>query len=175
MHDRWLNAQKLHAGNMTMHGGEMRLAVVTSYDPTKVAVKAMIQPEGVQSGWIPVACDGVGQAAVIVPPSINDQIIVIPQEGDAQQWVMIGRLFSNAAPPPQSTFTNAPIQPGEIGIFAGSTMLHLKADGAWLKGDFHVTGAVVAGYGTGDQVGLQSHKHGTGSAAAGTIAPTAGT
>jgi hypothetical protein len=28
-----------------------------------------------------------------------------------------------------------------------------------VKGDLHVTGAVIAGYGTGDQVGLQTHRH----------------
>jgi hypothetical protein len=38
-----------------------------------------------------------------------------------------------------------------------------------------VAGAVIAGYGGGDQVALQTHKHGTGSAAAGTVAPSAGT
>jgi phage gp45-like len=44
-----------------------------------------------------------------------------------------------------------------------------------ITGDLHVTGAVIAGFGGGDQVGLQTHQHGTGSAAAGTVAPTAGT
>jgi phage gp45-like len=44
-----------------------------------------------------------------------------------------------------------------------------------ITGDLHVTGAVIAGYGGGDQAGLQTHQHGTGAAAAGTVAPTAGT
>ncbi len=44
-----------------------------------------------------------------------------------------------------------------------------------VNGDLRVTGQVFAGYGGADQVGLQTHKHGTGSAAAGTVAPTAGT
>jgi phage gp45-like len=42
-------------------------------------------------------------------------------------------------------------------------------------GDLHATGAIIAGYGTGDQAGLQTHRHGTGTNAAGTVAPTAGT
>jgi phage gp45-like len=50
---------------------------------------------------------------------------------------------------------------------AGSPML--------VTGDLHVTGAVIAGYGGADQVGLQTHKHGTGTAAAGTVVPTPST
>lgn len=42
------------------------------------------------------------------------------------------------------------------------------------NGDIHATGAVIAGYGGGDQVGLQTHRHGTGTPAAGTVVPTAG-
>ena len=44
-----------------------------------------------------------------------------------------------------------------------------------IAGDLHVTGAVIAGYGGADQVGLQTHKHGEGTAAAGTTSPTAST
>lgn len=43
-----------------------------------------------------------------------------------------------------------------------------------LTGDLHVTGEVVAGFGGSDQVGLQSHVHGHGTAAAGTTTPSAG-
>lgn len=47
-------------------------------------------------------------------------------------------------------------------------------------GDFHVTGAVIAGYGGADQVGVQTHKHtqgvdGHGDTEVPTDAPTAGT
>lgn len=44
-----------------------------------------------------------------------------------------------------------------------------------LNGDLHVQGDVIAGYGGGDSVTLQNHRHGTGTAAAGTVVPTAGT
>jgi phage gp45-like len=49
-----------------------------------------------------------------------------------------------------------------------------------VTGDLHVTGAVIAGYGGADQVGLQTHKHtqgddGHGDSEVATNAPTAGT
>lgn len=56
--------------------------------------------------------------------------------------------------------------------FAGTT--------ATLKGDLHVTGAVIAGFGGGDQVGVQTHTHmqpvdSHGDTEAPTNPPTAGT
>jgi hypothetical protein len=39
-------------------------------------------------------------------------------------------------------------------------VLTLRDDGiATLQGNLHVTGAIIAGFGTGDQVGLQTHGH----------------
>lgn len=66
-------------------------------------------------------------------------------------------------------------------------VLEMKADGTHVTGDFFVTGkitadgdvnskaAVVAGLGGADQISLQTHKHGTGTPAAGTSVPTPGT
>ena len=58
--------------------------------------------------------------------------------------------------------------------------LHNNGNITISNGNLHVTGAVIAGYGTGDQVGLQSHVHtqpadSHGDAEAPTAAPTAGT
>jgi hypothetical protein len=61
---------------------------------------------------------------------------------------------------------------------AGQTLTLAVAGGATATltaAGWEVTGVVVAGAGTGDQVGLQTHRHGTGTAAAGTVAPTPGT
>lgn len=44
-----------------------------------------------------------------------------------------------------------------------------------ITGDLHVSGAVIAGFGGGDQVGLQTHRHGTVSPASGTVTPSPGT
>lgn len=44
-----------------------------------------------------------------------------------------------------------------------------------ITGNLTATGAITAGKGGGDQVGLQTHRHGVGTAASGTIAPTPGT
>ena len=65
-----------------------------------------------------------------------------------------------------------------------SGALVLEMDGANgrvnILGDLHVSGAVIAGYGGGDQIGLQTHKHtqpndGRGDSEQPTNPPTAGT
>jgi phage baseplate assembly protein gpV len=56
-----------------------------------------------------------------------------------------------------------------------NTQVTLSAPTVLVQGDLHVTGQIVGGSGGGDQVTLSSHQHGTGTPAAGTVAPTAGT
>ena len=72
--------------------------------------------------------------------------------------------------------------PGDAGLYAQGCLFHLTAGGILvtgnvthtgnytLNGDLHVTGAVIAGYGGSDQVGLQTH-----TSTASTVKPTAGT
>lgn len=63
----------------------------------------------------------------------------------------------------------------------GNCVLTISDSGtATLQGNLHVTGAIIAGFGTGDQVGVQTHTHTQGADSHGdaevpTNAPTAGT
>jgi phage gp45-like len=75
------------------------------------------------------------------------------------------------------------------GLLDGQSVMHdmwghsllMSATGVALIGNLTVTGAITAtggitaGFGTGDAVTLQGHKHGTGAAATGTVPPSAGT
>lgn len=56
-----------------------------------------------------------------------------------------------------------------------NTQVTIAAPTVVVQGDLNVSGQVIGGFGGGDQVGLLTHKHGTGNAAAGTVPPTAGT
>jgi hypothetical protein len=52
------------------------------------------------------------------------------------------------------------ISPSGIAVTAsGSLPITLTAETTVVNGDMHVTGAVIAGYGGNDQVGLQTHEH----------------
>jgi phage gp45-like len=65
-------------------------------------------------------------------------------------------------------------------LTAGGPTVHCAGQPMTVTGDLHVTGAVIAGYGGADQVGVQTHVHkqaadGHGDAEADTNAPEAGT
>ncbi len=60
----------------------VRMAVVTSFDPDAYAAKVQIQPEGVETGFLPVASPWVGNGwGMFCPPSPGDVVDVHFQEG----------------------------------------------------------------------------------------------
>lgn len=70
---------------------------------------------------------------------------------------------------------------GKIVLSAPSAEVDITAPTLVLTGDLRVSGNITAigditaGQGTSDQTGLRTHQHGTGTPAAGTVPPTAGT
>jgi phage baseplate assembly protein gpV len=109
---RFLNGLRVNANGLDMASAETRMGTVTSVDPTNYAVRVMIQPEGVLSGWLPVPTPWIGTAH---PPSPGDQVKVSFQEGDAEHGIVEGRLYSTGTLAP--TVAGAPAQSGEWLIF----------------------------------------------------------
>ena len=75
-------------------------------------------------------------------PSPGDQVLVVPQEGDVEQGVVIGGIFSTKQTPP--------IAPaGEFWlVHASGSSLKLCNDGTVrVHGDLHVSGDVYDGIG----------------------------
>ena len=64
---------------------------------------------------------------------------------------------------------------GSTVVIDASGNLQIVAPTVTISGNLLVSGAVTAGAGGVDQIGLQSHRHGTGTNAAGTVSPTPGT
>lgn len=71
---------------------------------------------------------------------------------------------------PTAVLVTAPV----IGMTA-TTGIAITTPTLALTGDFTATGNITGGSGGADQVGLRTHRHGVGTAAAGTVAPSAGT
>lgn len=94
---------------------------------------------------------------------------------DVADGIYVGGCLS-AAPDQYLIFTSSGIKIAD----KNGNVIETKSDGVHVTGTLFATniqasGSVIAGSGSGDQVSLQTHKHGTGTAAAGTIAPTPGT
>ena len=146
-----------------------RHALVQSVDPNTHSVRLLIQPEGLLTGWVPDASAFAtgGGYGVVSPLSPGDQVVVVHAHGDADEPVIVGRLFSTVDMPPVSPATGKPVGPGEFAAFTAGAWLHIQggeihaqASRFVLKGDMELdgklttTGDVVAG-----TVSLQQHRN----------------
>lgn len=147
MIDLLSNAIKSHAASLDQSTGQIKYGTVTSVNTQTGMARVMIQPDSVLSGWLPVLTQWIGDGwGMICPPSPGDQVLLVPQEGDVEQGIIIGRVFSRQSMPPA-----APV--GELWLVHKSgSSLKLCNDGTIrVTGDLHVAGDVY------DQVGPLSH------------------
>ncbi len=97
------NQIKAGAAGLDGHVGGARFGLVSSFDPSAYSVRVLIQPENVLTGWLPVLSPWVGAgwglAAPLVPGS---QVLVLAQEGNAEQGVVLGAIWSAVDAPLQA-------------------------------------------------------------------------
>lgn len=149
-------------------------------------------PHGIIFG-VPYCRIQGGENAVIIDPGVGDNGLVgfcsrdissvkatraQANPGSRRQFdwadaIYIGGML-NGTPTNYIAFS-----PGVITIHS-PTKVRIEAPLVEATGDLHVTGAITAGYGGGDQIGLQSHTHTQGNDSHGdteapTSAPTPGT
>jgi hypothetical protein len=153
--DRLLNAIKAHSGAQDAAAGQPRFGKVTSVDPREGTVRVQLQPEGVLTGWLPVLSPWVGAGwGLSCPPSPGDQVLVLPQEGDAENGVVAGRAWSQDVGVP-----NTPV--GELWLTHRSgSYLRLLNDGTVaVRGDLHVDGDVYDRHGSLEQLRGHYNQH----------------
>ena len=142
--DSLLNALKAHSANQDQATGAQRFGIVTSVDASTATARVTLQPEGVLCGWLPLLSPWVGNGwGLVCPPSPGDQVLVLPQEGDAEHGLIIASTWSAQ--------TNAPAAPsGEFWLVHKSgSFLKLQNDGTvQVKGDLHVQGDVYDQHGS---------------------------
>jgi phage baseplate assembly protein V len=92
-----------NAAMLDAQRGHLRFGIVSSYDPNTGSAQVLFQPEGVLSGWLPVLSQSVGSGwGEHTPLNVGDQVAALPQEGDANHGIILGRTYSNAARPPSA-------------------------------------------------------------------------
>ena len=130
-----------------------RLGEITEYDPAQYAVKVMIQPEGIETGWIPVKMISGGDGwGAFIGPEQGAQAILEPVEGSRENFVMLGVLPSDDARPPDGGPPS-----GHVWLIdkSGTAMKFTNNGKVTLNGTLEVTGDVKAG-----GISLKTHIHG---------------
>jgi phage baseplate assembly protein V len=132
------NIIKSHAASLDQSAGQIKFGTVTSVNGNNATARVLIQPENVLSGWLPVLSQWVGSGwGMVCPPNPGEQVLVVPQEGDVEQGIIVGGVFSTQQMPPV-----APV--GEFWLVHQSgSFIKLSNDGTIrINGDLHVTGDV---------------------------------
>ncbi len=132
-----------------------RHAKVSSYNPKTYAVKVMLQPENVESNWMPLGTEAVGSSwGIAVGPQIGDMVVVVFPEGDFNSGVVMARLYSTQQLPPVVNSGEMVIQhssgsflkfnaDGSITL-NGAGNLNITAPAVNITGPVNVTGPITA-------------------------------
>lgn len=85
-----------------------RYGLVTSYDSDKHLAKVTMQPEGQESGWLPIRTSHIGNGwGMAIGLTEGDQVELTPQEGDVESLAITGVVHSEQDKPPT-------VQSGEV-------------------------------------------------------------
>lgn len=148
MMEHILNQMRQEAARAVSGRMHVTLAMVKSYDPNNYAVKALLWPEELETGWLPVASAWVGnQWGLFLPPAIGDMVAVYFIEG-ALEAGFVGPAFFNVQQRPLT------VPNGEAWLVHQSgSFLKLRNDGSVevnataglnVTGNVNVTGQVTA-------------------------------
>ncbi|QDH16780.1 phage baseplate assembly protein V [Swingsia samuiensis] len=96
------------------------LGIVSSVDPVNHAIKVKIQPDNVETGWLPDAgITKAGTLRIASPADLGMHVVLLPIEGDGEHYVVIGSVFDTVIMPPVSPMSGKVAQPGEWLLQAG--------------------------------------------------------
>ena len=153
--DNLLNALKAQSSAQDQAGGAPRFGTVTSVDPSTATARVTLQPEGVLTGWLPLLTPWVGNGwGLVCPPSPGDQVLVLPQEGDAEHGLVVAASWSAQTVPPAAPS-------GEFWLVHRSgSFIKLQNDGTiQVKGDLHVAGEVYDAHGSMSALRAHYNQH----------------
>ncbi|NHN93823.1 baseplate assembly protein [Acetobacter sicerae] len=107
-----------------------RFGLVSAVDPVNHAVKVHLQPEDIESGWMPYLVGArSGALRSGSPPSMGQHVKVTPIEGDPEHLVASADIHDDIVQAPTSPVTGKPAQPGEWLVRAGCGAPPTTTDG----------------------------------------------
>lgn len=131
----FMNAIKMQVAAMLSQIAKPRIGIVAAVDPARHMVKVLLQPEGVMSGWVPVTAGW----SMLELPALGQQVLTVPQEGDADSMHVVGRVFAAGGGDAPYQSPTGIAGPGEFGgntptnIVPGKEVLLRNAGGAVIR------------------------------------------
>lgn len=142
-----------------------QLGVVTSLDTANYCVKVRIEPDNVETGWLPIASQWVGAGwGMFAPLPVGTQVQVIFSEANPEIGIVTGALFHDGMRPqncPEGEFWLVHADGATVKLLNGGDLrfthpdgseLHFQQDGKVfakapggfeLEGDANITGALT--------------------------------
>jgi phage baseplate assembly protein V len=91
-----LNQMRLHARMESADRAQPKTGLVTGYDATNYSVKVTLQPEGIETGWIPLLSPWVGNGwGLFCPPTVDDMVEVQFEQGGAEAAFACLRFYND--------------------------------------------------------------------------------
>jgi phage baseplate assembly protein V len=118
--------------------------IVTSYNPNTYSVKVTLQPDGTETGWLPLLSQQVGNGfGIYCPPNPGDLVHVVFTDGEVEAGVAVGAYYNNEDKP-------LPVPAGEIWLVHKSGgFVKLTTDGKLLVQDQSGSTVTMNADGTG--------------------------
>ena len=124
MIDNQLNVMRREAERVAGRRANARAGTVSAYDPARYTAKVVIEPDGVETGWLPVLTPWAGDGwGMFAPPSPGDTVDVHFQEAAGEAGFVSLRFFGDKTRP-------LPVPSGEFWLVHQSgSKLKLLNDG----------------------------------------------
>jgi phage baseplate assembly protein gpV len=91
-----LNVARREAERVMSRLALPKTGIVSGYDPANYSAKVTLQPQGVETGWLPVRTPWAGNGwGLFCPPDIGDEVEVQFQEGGKQAGYVALRAFGD--------------------------------------------------------------------------------
>lgn len=96
-----------------------RLGFVSSYDFSSYSAKVLLQPDGTETGYLPIFTSWVGNNwGLFCPPNLNDMVAVVFQEGNIECGIIMLRGFQPKNN--QGNYLPLQVNPGEFWLVHSS-------------------------------------------------------
>lgn len=118
--------------------------IITSYNPNTYSVKVQLQPDGTETGWLPLLSQQVGNGfGIYCAPHVGELCHVVFSDGEVEAGVVAGLYYNNEEVP-------LPVPAGEIWLVHRSgAFIKLNTNGQVLVQDKSGSTVEMLGDGTG--------------------------